>query len=55
LDTATAVPPPRPIPLPADSTTFEKLAKFWLLALLSEFSTATRDERITINVPATIH
>jgi hypothetical protein len=31
------------------------LAKFWLLALLSEFSTATRDERISINVPATIH
>jgi hypothetical protein len=33
----------------------EKLAKFCVLALLSEPSTATRDERITISVPATIH
>jgi hypothetical protein len=33
----------------------EKLAKFCMLALLSEPSTATRDERITISVPATIH
>jgi hypothetical protein len=31
------------------------LAKFCVHALLSEPSTATRDERITINVPATIH